>query len=206
MAATEPGLRQRKKERTRQLIADTARSLFAQRGFDGVPVAEIARAADVSEGTVFNYFPRKEDLVYERMEAFEQELLAAVLDRPPDESLLGAFAGFILRPRGMLVSDDPAATEHLTKVSRMIAESPALLAREREILDDYTDALAAAIAAETGDEVAAWVAANAMIGVHRALLAHTRRELLAGTPRDEIARTVTEHGRRAIELLESGLS
>ena len=47
--------------------------LFLERGFDQVSVAEVARAADVSEATVFNYFPTKEDLVYERMDAFEQE-------------------------------------------------------------------------------------------------------------------------------------
>ena len=48
------GLRERKKQQTRQLIADTARTLFAGRGFEAVTVAEIARAADVSEATVFN--------------------------------------------------------------------------------------------------------------------------------------------------------
>ncbi|HVD58038.1 MAG TPA: helix-turn-helix domain-containing protein, partial [Thermoleophilaceae bacterium] len=69
-----PGLRERKKQETRQLIADTARRLFTERSFDAVPVAEVARAANVSEKTVFNYFPTKEDLVYSRLEAFEDEL------------------------------------------------------------------------------------------------------------------------------------
>lgn len=64
MAVTdELGLRERKKQRTRELIAETARRLFSARGFDRVTVAEIARAAEVSEQTVFNYFPTKEDLV-----------------------------------------------------------------------------------------------------------------------------------------------
>ena len=59
----ELGLRERKKLRTRQLIAETAMRLFVERGFDAVPVAAVARAAEVSEATVFNYFPTKEDLV-----------------------------------------------------------------------------------------------------------------------------------------------
>ena len=67
----EAGLRERKKQQTRELIAQTARDLFVAHGFDAVRVAEIAAAADVSEKTVFNYFPTKEDLVFWRLESFE---------------------------------------------------------------------------------------------------------------------------------------
>src|SRR5256885_16385189 len=86
----EPGLRERKKTRTRELIAKTARTLFAERGFEAVTVAEIAQAAEVSQQTVFNYFPTKEDLVYWRLEAFEAELLAAIRDRPEGEPVIVA--------------------------------------------------------------------------------------------------------------------
>src|ERR687883_1607096 len=98
----EPGLRERKKQRPRQLIADTARRLFAERGFDAVTVAEIAREAEVAPATVFNYFPTKEDLFYSRLEAFEDELLAAIRDREPGQSVLAAFAGFLLGQGGVL--------------------------------------------------------------------------------------------------------
>src|ERR687888_828173 len=88
------GLRERKKQLTREHIAETARRLFGEHGFERVTVAEIARAADVSEQTVFNYFPRKEDLVYWRLESFEEELLAAIRERAPGESALSAFRRF----------------------------------------------------------------------------------------------------------------
>src|SRR5919206_677194 len=119
-AMNAPGLRERKKQRTRELIAGTARRLFAERGFEAVTVADVARAADVSEATVFNYFPTKEDLFYSGLEAFEEELLTAVRDRAAGESVLAAFGRFLLVPRGLLASDDSAAHERLTAITRMI--------------------------------------------------------------------------------------
>src|SRR5207302_2268781 len=89
--ATELGLRERKKQQTRQQIFDTASRLFLERGFDRVSVAEVARAADVSEVTVFNYFPTKEDLLYGGMEFFEEQLIEAVRTRPKGESAVKAF-------------------------------------------------------------------------------------------------------------------
>src|SRR5919201_3978344 len=89
--APELGLRERKKQRTRELIAESARRLFAERGFERVSVAEIARAAEVSEQTVCNYFPTKEDLVYWRLASFEEELLAAIRGRGGGGSVPQAF-------------------------------------------------------------------------------------------------------------------
>ncbi|MGH2866143.1 MAG: TetR/AcrR family transcriptional regulator [Solirubrobacteraceae bacterium] len=202
------GLRERKKQRTGRQIAETARRLFAERGFEHVTVAEIARAAEVSEGTVFNYFPSKEDLVYERMELFEQELLSAIRDRPAGESLVAAFRRFILTPRGFLASADPSAAEQLRAITQTIAQSPALLAREQQIIDRYTGALASMIAHESrraDDDIEPWVIANALLGVHRALLDYVRRELVAGTPTRRIAAGVKRRGERALALLEKGL-
>src|SRR6266545_457333 len=170
----EPGLRARKKERTRELIAQTARRLFLERGFDAVTVAEVARAADVSEKTVFNYFPTKEDLFYSRLEAFEDELLGTVRGRSRGETVLHAFRRFVLQPRGVLGmeggGDAREATARLQEITRVITDSPALLARERQVFARYTASLAALIAQETGaraSDVEPWVAANALMGVHR---------------------------------------
>src|SRR5919201_3189368 len=163
------GLRERKKERTRQLIAETARRLFQERGFDAVTVDDVAREADVSRKTVFNYFPTKEDLFYSGLELFEEELLDAIRGREPHESILAAFARFVTEPRGLLAAEDPSAQERLRELHRLVAESTALQAREREIYDGYIEALAALIAEETGahtGDIRPWVAANALLGVH----------------------------------------
>jgi AcrR family transcriptional regulator len=83
-------LRTRKKQRTRQEIVEAAAMLFAARGFDRVTVAEIARAADVSEQTVYNYFPTKEQLVFDEEAAFEARFVSMVRDRPESVSPLDA--------------------------------------------------------------------------------------------------------------------
>jgi AcrR family transcriptional regulator len=202
-----PGLRERKKQRTREQIAEAGRALFVERGFDRVPVAEVARAADVSEKTVFNYFPRKEDLVYWRMESFENELLAAIRERKPEESVFDAFGRFVLAQRGLLAAEDAAAVEQLAGITRMIVESPALLERERQILDRYTGSLAALIEEDGGaDAVEAWAIANALMGVHRALIDYTRGRILAGARAPGLRREVLARGRRALATLGRGLT
>ena len=206
--STRAGLRELKKQRTRQQIADTAWRLFAERGFDEVRVAEIARQAEVSEATVFNYFPTKEDLVFHRMEAFEQELLGALRDRPEGESIVRAFGRFALNPRGFLASNDPAATESMRTVARVMTGSPALQTRQRDIFERFTGTLASLVAEDLGlaaDDVEPWVIANALIGLHRALIAYTHRQALAGVSNRRIARNVVTHGQRALDLLEHGI-
>ncbi|MFD0582588.1 helix-turn-helix domain-containing protein [Dactylosporangium darangshiense] len=74
----EQGLRERKKRETRRLISDVATMLFVERGFDAVTVAEIAARAGVAPKTVFNYFPRKEDLFLDRLEELSAMVTAAV--------------------------------------------------------------------------------------------------------------------------------
>src|SRR3954469_12316534 len=109
------GLRERKKLRTRQLIAETARRPFAERGFDRVTVAEIAREAEVAQATVFNYFPTKEDLFYSRLEAFEEGLLTAIRERPPGQGVLAAFGAFLLGRQGGLAISVPGGDEEATE-------------------------------------------------------------------------------------------
>jgi AcrR family transcriptional regulator len=206
---TEPSLRERKKQQTRQAIATAAYEMFAERGFDAVTVAAVARQANVSEATVFNYFPTKEDLVYGRLEEFEATLVRAVRERAPGQSITAAFSAPLLGAQGLLNAKDPEAQTRLVTVNRIIAASPSLLARERQIYDRYTRTLAALIAEERTvgpDDVEPWVVANAIVGVHRGLVEYVRRNVLAGKGGPNLARRVRAQAERALAVLDRGLA
>jgi AcrR family transcriptional regulator len=202
--SAEPGLRERKKEQTRQAISEAAWRLFAERGFDAVRVAEIARAADVSEGTVFNYFPTKEDLFYGQMESFESALVDAVRERPAGESALAAFRRFVLdRAVGL-----DERVDVIAKAARIVESSPALQAREREVVESSTRSLAELLAAEAGprgSDVEAWAVASALMGVQRGLVRRVRANVLAGMRGAELAADVKAQGKRAFARVERGL-
>src|SRR4051812_39166861 len=89
--AASTGLRARKKQQRREDIARAAMKLFTERGFDAVTVAEVAEAAGVSEKTVFNYFPAKEDLVFPEGEARWEALRESIRTRPAGASLVAPF-------------------------------------------------------------------------------------------------------------------
>ena len=205
------GLRELKKEQTRQLIADTAWRLFADRGFDQVSVAEIAREARVAEATVFNYFRTKEDVFYWRLEAFGTRLVDAVGARPAGEPVLAAFRRALLAEGGLLAqaaAGDPEALARLRTVNRIIAASPALAAREQQAMSRNADSLAALLAAETGapaSDPRPQVAANALLGIQRALIDYVRRRVLSGDEPARLAADVRKLTTEAFELLSRGL-
>lgn len=202
----EPGLRERKKQQTRRRIIDAAIGLFGERGFDNVPVAQIAQRAEVSEATVFNYFPSKEDLVYQDMEQYEIALLSAIRVRPEGETVTAAFRRFLLQPRGALADDSIAL---IAEVAGIIAASPTLQARELRTFDKYTTELAELISRESRartPRMQPWVIANALMGVHRAMKDHVHRQALAGKDGARIVREVMAQARSAFDTLERGLS
>jgi AcrR family transcriptional regulator len=205
---TESGLRERKKQQTRQAIAAAAFDLFAAHGFDRVPVADVARRANVSEATVFNYFPTKEDLIYGQLEEFEATLIEAIRNRAPGQSATAAFRAFILRTHGLLTATDPGVRTRLASISRIIADSPSLLARERQVYDRYTRTLAELVAEQRAvkrDDIESWVVANAIMGVHRALVEYVRARVLAGKDGPGLERAVRAQAQRALDALDRGL-
>jgi AcrR family transcriptional regulator len=201
--AIQPGLRQRKKQQTRQAIYEAARRLFGERGFERVTVAEVAREANVSEVTVFNYFPTKEDLFYGGMHLFEEELLEAVRQRRPGESALKAFRRKLLESVDGLRSRERFVA--IRNAGEAFAASPSLAARERDIVDRYTRSLAALLAGAAEPDVEAMTAAAAMMGAHRAVVDYVRRRVRAGARGDDLAEEARTQIRRAFGRLERGL-
>jgi len=130
MAVAPTGLRERKKARTRTLIAETAMGLFAARGFDAVTVAEVAEAAEVGVSTVFNYFPTKEDLFYDRRQEVVEHLSRVVQDRGPKESFAAACHRDMLE---LIAARDWRAglAPNMAHFYRLVEHSPALQARAR---------------------------------------------------------------------------
>ncbi len=201
------GLRERKKQQTRQQIFEAARALFEAKGFDRVSVAEIARTADVSEVTVFNYFPTKEDLFYGGMQFFEEELIESVRGRPTGESVIKAFRRRLLAGAARLETRQSA--DLIMKAARAVPASPSLAAREREIMDRYTSRLAELLAQETGadpTDIEPLSVASALMATHRTLVGHVRRRVLAGHRGARLADDYRSQARRAFARLERGLA
>lgn len=203
MAGMTSGLRERRKRETRQAISDIATGMFAARGYDQVTIAEIAAAAGVAKMTVTNYFPRKEDLVFDQAEGLIRHLAEVIASRAPGESLLAAvrrdYADAVARGDVSLGLSSPA-------FARMIQDAPALASRALEMLNQREQTLGDAIAAETGtDNPQQRVVAALLVSVPRVLAAEAFRRSLAGQPRDEIRAVLAEQAAAAFDLLEPAL-
>jgi AcrR family transcriptional regulator len=137
--------RTRKRLATRQSISDTATRLFLERGFDAVTIDEIAAAADVGRMTVFNHFPRKEDMFFDREEEIQTLAFEAVRRRGPGVSPIEATR----KLAHDLVTQDHEFVMLSADTSwfiRTAMASEALKARAREMRDDFTRALATVLA------------------------------------------------------------
>ncbi len=121
------GLRERKKQQTREQIRRTAVRLFLDRGFEEVSVADVADAAGVSKMTVFNYFPAKEDLFFAGSERLFPDLAGAVRGRTADESPVRAVRRYV---RSELESRAEWTGLHdgVARFTHLIWTSPTLLA------------------------------------------------------------------------------
>jgi len=206
-------LRERKKRETRQHISDTATAMFLERGFDEVTVAEVAKACNVSEKTIYNYFSTKEALLLDREPMMAESLRRAFGPGSPERSPVEAAL--------QILTEELASMQRMWKQSQVSVDTGSFL-RFREVLDstpslraaqhDMTNRLARvgaeAMAARAGispDDPEPKIAADALMGLWRIQYDAMFRHFSAGGSLDDLAAVVTSDVRRAARLIDAGL-
>ena len=174
------GLRERKKQQTRSRIAAVAAGLFAERGYEQVTVADVARAADVSEQTVYNYFPAKDNLVLDQDEALRDRLVQLVRDRPP-----GVTPAAAIRDEALAFVDGiaPMPAEQVRGgLGSLAAVSPTIRRLSLEMTDRHAAAIAAAMmrAEPDANPLLVRMRANALAWVFQTITDETGRRCRAG--------------------------
>src|ERR1700761_8378708 len=134
-------LRERKKRMTREAIFAAAQALFGERGFDGVTVAEIADAANISVKTLFTYIGAKEELLFSGGPIVLNAVVEGVRNRSPGQTPLVA-AGQAL----LAAVDDKDQDRNLDAFLRMVNAGPAARSRLRALWDETEEALTEALA------------------------------------------------------------
>jgi AcrR family transcriptional regulator len=179
MVEGELGLRERKKQRTRELIVAHAMELFDERGFEHVTIADIAAAADIAPRTFFSYFPSKEDVVFHDFHTYFGALEDRMDARPAGESTLDVLRAFVEGILEQMDHEDPA--EQCRR--RVVANSPALQQRDREMVGRFERLLADNLARDLGVErdsprarVVAAAAAAALTELERVFDKHNMPE------------------------------
>jgi AcrR family transcriptional regulator len=202
------GLREEKKASTRRAITNAATALFLERGFDEVSVADVAAAANVSKMTVFNYFPRKEDLFLDREDEARELLARALADRVEGEAPVAAIHALGKR----LVTGQHAFADFTPAVLRFVATveaSQALRARLREMRDEIVDHLAGELTRAVGrrkvDADARLVAAT-IIEVWRIAHGEGIATFRAGEGSDAARRAFSRNLARGIRRIERAAS
>jgi AcrR family transcriptional regulator len=187
-APSELGLREQKKRQTRERIAAAAAALFAEHGYEHVAVTQVAVAANVSEQTVYNYFPTKQQLVLDRERELTEQLVRLVRDRPPRSTPAAAVRGEAV---ALVAAIEHLSTEQLRGgLGHLAAVSPTV----RRLALEMTDRLAEQIAAAISDNPKAPPAhlarlqATAIAWVFQAITDESGRRSVAGKRPPRIAR------------------
>ncbi|GAA3843634.1 TetR family transcriptional regulator [Streptomyces coacervatus] len=196
---TQPGLRERKKQRMYQDVSETAIRLFLEKGFDAVSVAEVAAAAEISKPTLFRYFPAKEDLVLHRIADHEGEAARVVAEGPtPLAALRRHFLDGLERCDPVTgLNDHPAVLAFHT----LLYGTPALVARVYAHLERSETALAEAL----GGGLEARLAAGQIVAVQRILALENWRRIADGERVEDVRPDAVAAAERAFGALAAGL-
>jgi AcrR family transcriptional regulator len=183
---TEVGLRARKKARTRRAIADSAARLFADRGYEQVAVSDVAREAEVSEQTVYNYFQTKEQLVTDRDEQVQDELTRLIRTRAHGITPVAAIREFVLDSVEGIRR--VPAEQWRGELGYLAAISPTVHRLVLEMSDRQADAIATAMSdtAAVRPEIAK-LHGIALAGVFQILISEAGRRTREGQNQDQIA-------------------
>jgi AcrR family transcriptional regulator len=207
------GLRERKKRLMRQQLSDTATELFMERGFDAVRVSEVAEACGVSEKTVFNYFPTKESLVLDRLDATMASLRTGFAE--PEVSLVDAALRILAHELAAMTSwlaqqDDPVrAGTMIQSFGNLIRSTPSLRAYQSDMMDHSVSVAAESMAERVGmspDDPELQIAATALLGLWHIQFQSLRKFLDGTRTPAQIYVAVTADVHRAAQLLDKGLS
>jgi AcrR family transcriptional regulator len=184
---------------TKGRIAQTASRLFTERGFENVTVAEIGQAAGVSSVTVFKYFPKKEDLFFDRADEISDLFADAVRGRRTRHEVQN---GLVALLHDLLDEQHPLSgvDERSVGFFRTVATSPTLTARARQLAADVQDRMIRELDDAGFDGDSALVAAFLVAG-YTSILTETAIGLIAGSPHD----TLVERHRAGIERLLGAL-
>ena len=148
VAAAKPGLRERKKQRTRQAIVDTATRLFLQQGYQQTTLVQIAGEADVATSTFFNYFATKVDIVFCLLDVVTASAQQRIAERPEGEPAIDAIAAWL---REDLPRVEQPYAELIRQMPEIIASAPELQDEERLRYALLEDVLAAGFARDLGE-------------------------------------------------------
>jgi AcrR family transcriptional regulator len=140
------GLRERKKQRTRQAIVDAAFELFAERGFDGTTIADIADAAEIAPRTFFSYFPSKDDVVFHDFEEQHAMIASWLREREPGTNAIDALRAGIRSSLGDAADVDAAHVREKRLRARLIRDNDSLTAHADYLKSRFADLLAEAVA------------------------------------------------------------
>jgi AcrR family transcriptional regulator len=198
----ESSLRERKKAQMRERLADVAAGLFAERGYDNVSMIEVARAATVSEQTVYNYFPAKQDLVLDRADEIREQYRQAVATRPAGTSPAAALHPLVIALITHSRDEDPALARG--EFPALCTISPVLRRFALELREQQARAITAAIlATDPGlPEIVALAHAAALVAVIQRVTDDIGAHVLAGDFTDEAADRMRRTAALALDHLD----
>jgi AcrR family transcriptional regulator len=208
------GLRERKKRLMRQLISDTATAMFLERGFEELRVAEVAAACDVSEKTVYNYFPTKESLILDREEGMTADIRRALGPDGAPMSPVDAVIGLITDEVTGLFEhwdEDPGQPPDVGLVHRfmdLLERTPSLRAAHRDMMDRLVEVAAQAMADRAGvdpEDPEPQIAAHALLGLWRVQYRAMRKYSDSSRSPDQVRDRILAEVRRAARLIDTGL-